>query len=33
MDAKRRNHRDFLQHIIISLLSLSAVSLIAQTQI
>lgn len=33
MDAKRRNHRDFLQNIIISLLSLSAVILIAQTQI
>ena len=33
MDAKQRNHRDFLQNIIISLLSLSAVILIAQTQI
>lgn len=33
MDEKRRNRRDFLQNIVISLLSLSAVILIAQTQI
>ena len=33
MDAKRRNHREYLQNIIISLLSLSAVILIAQTKI
>lgn len=33
MDEKRRSRRDFLQNIAISLLSLSAVILIAQTQI